>query len=47
MECFVCGKVCGYPVCAECTREGYNINKIISGEQQPKKKSQKKIDEWL
>jgi hypothetical protein len=45
MECFVCGKQCGYPVCAECTREGYDINKIISGEQKPKKK--KGLDEWL
>jgi hypothetical protein len=36
MDCFVCGtKDCGYPVCASCTREGYDINKILSGEQTP------------
>lgn len=37
MDCYVCGaKACGYPVCNACTREGYNINKILSGEQTPK-----------
>jgi hypothetical protein len=33
MECFVCGKSCGYPVCNDCTRKGFDVNKIISGEQ--------------
>lgn len=47
MNCFVCGKSCGYPVCAECVREGYDINKIISGEQIPKLKQKKDMDDWL
>jgi hypothetical protein len=36
MDCFFCGKPCGYPICAECTRKGYrteDINKL-----EPKKK---------
>jgi len=36
MRCFVCGEHNGYPVCNSCTREGYDINKIFSGEQKPK-----------
>ena len=43
MNCFVCGKACGYPVCNECSSEGYDINKIISGEQQPKEK----LNKWF
>jgi len=36
MRCFVCDEPSPYPVCNECTREGYDINKIIDGSQKPK-----------
>ncbi len=36
MNCFACGKPCGYPICNGCTREGFDINKILSGKQKPK-----------
>jgi hypothetical protein len=47
MKCFVCGESCSYPVCAKCVREGYDINKIISGEQIPKTPKKKTVDDWL
>ena len=36
MNCFVCDEPSGYPVCNSCTHEGYDINKLRSGEQKPK-----------
>jgi len=36
MKCFVCDEPSPYPVCNSCTREGFDINKIFSGEQKPK-----------
>ena len=41
MNCFACGKPCGYPICNSCTREGFDINKILSGEQKPKVRKNK------
>ena len=36
MNCFACDEPSPYPVCNACTREGYDVNKLISGEQKPK-----------
>ena len=46
VECFVCGKSQGYPVCNECTRKGFDINKIISGEQLPLRKKSVQLEDF-
>lgn len=36
MNCFACDEPSPYPVCNACTREGYDVNKLMKGEQKPK-----------
>jgi len=31
-----CDEPSGYPVCCNCTREGYHVLKLMKGEQKPK-----------
>jgi hypothetical protein len=36
MNCFVCDEPSSYPICCDCTREGYDLDKILDGSQKPK-----------
>ena len=36
MNCYACDEPSPYPICNKCTREGFHILKIFSGEQKPK-----------